>query len=346
MEWFRDFPGVANIHTLDELTRSPAPNVYDNSGSRSALSQYGQLDRGNRFIVFSSLHREGLWWNWLRQPGHHAEEAPPGFVGETFSTENGYYFEQTASEEANTIIQDSLIDLMRQRNQPGTLGWMEPHGEFMLKHCPSLPPNYGTRFPNYLREVKKHTLATVSDQYTGDNSTYKSWRDIPYPDPSYFYGRRNNFHDLDDIKWNWHGGGREVGEAEGWYQPSFDDSSWKSDYRDSKILLCHLSANRKTNIAPLWYRFEHTIPESFLAAVKGGEVYLHLMPYSKGEGMKLSVWLNGEKVADNLTDHEKWYMDHVQVEIGSKNQGRREPLCAVFARWSNCLPCFSQRFSR
>ncbi|MFZ2655942.1 MAG: hypothetical protein WAX69_13510 [Victivallales bacterium] len=317
LAWFKDFPAAANVHTLYELTRNPAPGVYDNSGSENALAQLRQIGKPNRYISFSTTHGDGLWWNWLRQPGHQVEEAPAGFTGESFLEEGGYYLEQTASPMSNAILQDSLVHLMRKREHPGVLGWMEPHGEFQLKHCPYLPPGYQSRFPAYLQMVKKYSLETISEAYAGNRKAYPSWDKIHFPDSSYFQGRRDMFLDLDDKPWRWCAGPLEDGEKNGWGKPDFDDSGWGEDRRESKLLLSQ-SASRTNPVYPLWYRFTRNIPESFLGQDRKSKVFLHIMPYTLGKGMNMSVWVNGQKIAGELTETKKYYMDHCQVEISKE----------------------------
>ncbi len=324
MDWIKDMPVVTSVHTRMELSRNPAAGVYDRSGSELALEKLRRLDKPTRFIAFSSIHgADGIWFNPLRASGHHLLELPSGSSASfrDFFAAGGYYWDFGSSPTASALLQASLLDQMRTLDHPGVLGWMEPHGEFSLARTPMLTPGYQTRFPAYLQMVKGYSLDTLSESWFGKRDALADWNQIPFPDLAYFYGRRGVFLDLDDLPWKWKAGTMEAGEADGWARPGFDDASWAEDLRDSKLLLSQFTGSPPL-VYPLWYRFSHEVPASFLNAAReaGGSVYLHIMPANEPRDEKgaASVWINGREVASGVGDTAgRWWTEHCQVEVGT-----------------------------
>jgi hypothetical protein len=202
--------------------------------------------------------------------------------------------------------------MRRQVEDPNIVAWMEPHGEFWLANTTPAgqPPFYANRYPAYLQLVKGYSLQTLGQAHAADPHAYASWADLPYPDEAYFSGRRGQFVDLDDVQWRWKPGALEDGEKANWHQPDTDDAAWTQSYRQDKRLLSQWS---ESLVWPLWYRFEHEVPESLLQP--GKPVYLHVMPMTEKAGSNVTVWVNGQEVGRQLRDPSWWWTLHVQADV-------------------------------
>ncbi|MFA6292998.1 MAG: hypothetical protein WC637_14520, partial [Victivallales bacterium] len=312
MEWMKNFPAVANLHG-QSLEMTPAPNVYDISGPDNAIAQLRKIGKTYRHMLWTGSGNVS-WLNWLNLPGRQAEVLAPGFTGRRFFEAGGYQTTQIVSPLINNLIKDSMLQMMKKRvNDPNLLAWMEPHGEFFMAEPASNPPNYQTRFPAYLQQEKKYDLGTVSESYTGKRDTYRSWQEVPFPDASYFAGRRNSFIDLDDLEWSWQPGPLTEGTQDGWFKPDFNSSTWYRARRDNPHLLDFTS--EKNRAFPLWTRFHHDIPAEFLKANQGRKLYLHVMPFTEHEGRAISAWINGKNVGQNVFDPKSWKNFHSEFDI-------------------------------
>ncbi|MFZ2658602.1 MAG: hypothetical protein WAX69_26955 [Victivallales bacterium] len=314
MAWLKEHPVSANLHPSGELGRIPATGVYDLSGSGNAIAQLRQLNMPYRWMLNASVFIEsGSWLNWFQLPGHQLEIPPAGDIGgEYWFNAAGDYKDQIASPLVNTILQDSVIQSMRRRvTDPDLLGWMEPHGEFVLFDPATIPPDYERRFPDYLKRIKNYSLSSISEAYAGDRKAYRSWEEIPYPDTAFFRGRRGSFVDLDDQPWRWRSGPLEAGEKAGWAQASFNDAEWTEELRESKRLLSQSQSG-----TGLWFRFTHSVTEDFLKATSGRKVFLHVMPQRPAPAGELTVWINGTEVMRQKKG-DVWNNPHVQAEVGA-----------------------------
>ncbi len=311
LEWMRNHPAVANLHE-QLLDMTPAPGVYDLSGSAHAITQFHQMGKPYRHMLWTGSGQHA-WMNWNLLPGENIELLAKGFTGRRLFEAGGYNGVQVASPAVHAMLLDSMTQMMRrQGTDPDLLAWMEPHGEFHLSDPASFPPGYATRFPAYLQYVKNYSLETVSDVYTGDRKAYRSWSMVPYPDTAFFAGRRGAVIDLDDLPWKWKMGSLEDGDKDGWCKIDADDSSWTTDPRDSMRLLGECGKER---VNPLWLRFSHEVPESFLKTAAGKKIYLHLMPYTEHEGRELTVWVNGTELGRKLFNPRDYINRHTQLDI-------------------------------
>jgi hypothetical protein len=317
LAWMKDFPAVANLHR--QGLNPPAAGVYETSGAANAMFQLREIGKPYRYMLFSTA-RDKNWLNIVHLPGEHVLQRPAGDTSGTYFLAGGYYQEQLASPLVNTVLTDSLVQIMsRNVNDPNLLAWMEPHGEFNIETSeqPSVPPGHADRFPAYLRQVKEYTLPTISETYTGNRNSYSSWEQVPYPDAGYFAGRRGSFVDLDDKPWSWGAGSLDDGIKNRWSKMSFDDAGWPADLRESKLMLSQRS-NDTDDRHPLWYRFTHDVPEAFLKSLAGGKVFLNIMPYTAKDGRELDVWVNDVQLGHNaIGEQNDWVNRHTQLDVTS-----------------------------
>lgn len=83
------------------------------------------------------------------------------------------------------------------------------------------------------------------------------------------------------------------GEAEGAHEPSFDDSAWESVNLPHTVELLPSEGSGNRNYqGPAWYRKTFTVPSEF------GD--RHAVLHFEAVMGKQSVWVNGQKVQDNL----------------------------------------------
>lgn len=309
LAWTRTMPVVINLHQ-QRLGMSPATGVIDMSGTDNAIAQAQAMGKPYRHMLWAG---EPVWYNGLQMPGQQMEEYPEGFIGRRFFEAGGYYGEQVASSAVNAIQQGLLVQMMRRRvNDPNLLAWMEPHGEFHQTDPACVPPGCQTRFPAYLQVVKRYSLETVSEAYTGKRDAYSSWTAIPYPDTAWFAGRRGQFMDLDDVSWRWQPGTLDGGEKAGWQQPAFADAAWRDNFRTDRVFLSQWDTDR---VQGLWLRFKHSVPQAYLDGVKGRPLYWHVCPYTEQAGGELTLWVNGQEVGRQLRDRRDHINRHTQVDV-------------------------------
>ncbi|MAX24319.1 MAG: hypothetical protein CMJ19_07430 [Phycisphaeraceae bacterium] len=315
MDWFADFPVAGNLHN-QSLTMIPAPGVYDTTGIDNAIAQMHQADKTYRHMLWS-IGPSGLnpWFDGHQLPGQHYEQMPEGHCGgRSLFEAGGYNANQVVSSAVRTIEQDALLHIMQKRvDDPNLLSWMEYHGEYNQRDPAALPPDYRTRYPAYLQTVKKYSLAQLSEAHTGHRDAYKHWSEIPVGDTAFFYGRREQFLDLDDVPWRWKPVSLATGLKAGFNKPDFEDATWASNFRDDKLMLSQY-ARKRSGAAQLWYRFTQQVPQAYLDRVQEQRVYLHVMPCSEGKNNWVNIWLNGQPIAEQLkgTSH---FTRHVQVDV-------------------------------
>jgi hypothetical protein len=312
LAWMKDFPAVVNLNT-QKLSQTPAPTVYGVSDADGAIAQLRSIGKPFRYMTWMGDYGGGsAWANIYTLPGRSVEEAPDGFTGR-YLFRSLYKKGQVMSSEAHTVTLDALVQIMRKRvNEPDLLAWLEPHGEFLKPDPFHMPPGCEIRFPSYLQLEKGYDLATLSLAYTGNDTAYQSWADIPLPDTAYFSGRYGEYLDLDDVKWAWKPAPLADGEKGNWMRADFDDSAWARDFRTSKHLLSNW--NHRSRISPLWLRFTHDIPQQLLDKAKDRPLYLHLMPYTESKGRPLSVWINGKLAGKELMDPKGHVNRHVAID--------------------------------
>ncbi|TVS20888.1 MAG: hypothetical protein EA424_01690, partial [Planctomycetaceae bacterium] len=325
LAWMKDFPAVANLHG-QLLTDNPAPGVYDTSGPAHAMAQLNSIGKPYRYMLWASAGQEPVWLNAWTLPGHHIEDRPKAYLGRRFFDAGPYLSHQGMSDTMHAITRNAMVEMMRQHvDDDQVLGWMEPHGEFGVRHL-ELLPGYQSRFPDWLRTEKGYDLAALGRAWTGNPAAFADWSEVTYKTYDYFKGRRGRFLDLDDIPWRWRPGDREVigghgrmsarpgsgpeGEPAGWHKPDFDDSDWAANRRDHFRLLSQWS---ERHFYPLWYRFTHEVPAEFLAG--GRKIYLHIMPRSEHAGGEITVWINGREVARKLRERRSWLTLHVHMDV-------------------------------
>ncbi|HEY3418238.1 MAG TPA: hypothetical protein VGM23_15280, partial [Armatimonadota bacterium] len=316
MAWFKDMPAAGNMHG-QTLQLTPAPGVYDISGPTNAKAQMREAGKTYRQMLWCGSGGEGHWLDTQQLPGDNGEMPTPGYIGgRRLFDAGGYNGTQVASPVVNTLLQDALVQMMRaQAQDPNLLAWMEPHGEFHLQEPDGMPPSYQSRFPAYLQLVKRYSLETLSEAYTGKRTSYTDWSQAPIPDTAYYYGRRGQVLDLDDILWRWKPGPLADGMNTGWTDTEFNDGQWPQNRREDKRLLSQFF--EKGGEYPLWYRFTHDVSAAYLKATAGKPIYLHILPYTYREGKYVTVWINGRQVGKELQDTTSYYTDHVQVDVSA-----------------------------
>jgi hypothetical protein len=293
LEWFKKFPAVANMHR-QSLDMSPAPGVYDTSASDYGISYVKALGKTYRYMVWCGMG-DSAWFDWMQIPGEQVEQFMPGYLGNSFFR-LVYYRHQDSTDLVNYLMLDSQLAMLRKAaRDPDLLAYMEPHGEMSVKDG-FMPQNARERFREFLRDEKKYSLEQVSTAYTGSKDGFKSWDDVVFPDDAWFAGRRESFLDLDDVAWRFKAEAQEPGCKAGFEKRDFNDSSWYQSLRYDIRMMSAWDGNSR--IYPLWMRFKHEVPAEFL---KGNEkTYLHIMPFLERDGRKLSIWINGREVAQNL----------------------------------------------
>lgn len=314
MKWFTEFPAVGNLHHQGQ-TMIPAPGVYDTTGIDNAIKQMDEAGKTYRHMLWSGAPTGNNAWFAARElPGHHGEKFPDGHSGGArLFDAGGYNSNQVVSPIVRTIEDDALINIMKARvDDPKILGWMEPHGEFHQTDPDSLPPGYQTRYPSYLQLIKQYSLESLSLAHTGHSDSYKNWSDVPISDTAFYFGRRDQYLDLDDQPWKWERLDLEAGIRDGAEKPAFNDNKWAENYRDEKLVLSMYQRNGDP--VPLWFRFDKDIPAAFLSRVKGEKLYLHIMPYTQRKGKWVSVWHNGEMIGNQLASSSH-YTSHVQINV-------------------------------
>lgn len=319
MKWFTEFPAQAALH-YQATNMTPAPGVMDFSGTDNAIAQMHEAGKVYRQMVWTgSPFGQNPWFSAMAQPGHQVEQYPEGHIGaKNIFEAGGYYLNQISTPAIHTFENSGLVQIIRNRvNDPNLLAWMEPHGEFGMRDPDTLPPNYRWRYPAYLQIIKKYSLTTLSEKFTGQPDTYKDWKDIPINDTAFYYGRRGHYLDLDDTPWQWTNTPLEDGIKADYGKVDFDDSKWTTNYRDDMIMLSQY-AKKGRGIVPLWYRGSTTVSEDFLKQTQGKKLYLHLMPYTDHDGKWMSVWLNGQRIAEHLDQPGNYYTRHAQVEVTGK----------------------------
>lgn len=316
MQWFKEDVSVGNLHG-QTLQMNPAPGIFDFYGTQNSITHMREAGKPYRYMLWNGSANEGNWINATLLPGEHGEMYPAGAIGGyRFFETGGYNGLQVKSPLVATLMQNALIENLRKRvHEPDLLAWLEPHGEFFLSDPLGVPPGYQTRYPSYLRDVRKYTLESISQAYTGSKTAYTSWDQIPYPDTAYFHGRRGSYLDLDDVAWRWKSGALADGEKLNWNAPGFSDAAWTENFRDDKILLSQQSDD--TNVHPLWYRFTHEVSADYLSRHKGQPLYLHIMPYTFRAGRQLSVWVNEQQIAREVSDSTSYYTAHVDMDVSS-----------------------------
>ena len=328
LAWMKDHPAAANIRAQYIDSQAPAPGVVDLSSYRNAAIQLKGIGKPYRSMEYMTFSGWGSWMNWFEQPGPQVQSLPPGFVPPDWLTAMGYGHHQAASSNVNSVLKAALLKTMSQMcDDPDLLGWLEPHGEiFQADVWPSMvPPDAERRYPLFLREVKKYTLRTLSESYTGDPNAFRAWDAIPYPDEAYFRGRRGVFQDLDESPWRWKAGTSLAdGETSGFHQADFIDSDWAQGMRTSMRLMGTIGPGRESlypGIHPIWFRFSRDCRE-FLAKIPPNEkIYLHILPWTARdkERRALAVWLNGIELGRNLTGNAEDHLNRsVELDITGK----------------------------
>lgn len=313
LAWMKDFPAVANLH-YQNLDMNPAPDVYDVSALDNGIAQLRSIGKNYRYMLWGTGTGKNSWLNWMNLPGRQLEQRTPGFLGRDLFRAGGYKITQIASPLVNTVMIDSMQQIMKKQvNDPDLLAWMEPHGEFHFLTPSPPPPHHAVRFPKFLQQDKKYDLKSLSKAYTGRSDSFKSWSEVTLPDTAFFYGRRDGWLDLDNQEWLWQPGKLAVGEKAGWFRPDFKPVGWLSSRRDNLHLLDY--NNKKTKVYPLWTRFDYTIPAAFFKANKGRKLYLHVMPYSEKKGRAVTAWVNGQCVGRDVFDRKKWKNIHCQFDV-------------------------------
>lgn len=303
LEFFREKPGVINAHG-QKLSTSFAPNVYEVTGVENIIAQANLINKPYRLMLWADYP---LWWESAVEGEHHGESSPSGARLRSLFEEGGYQTSQTASPRADAVHLEAMIHYMNHyENDPNLLAWMEPHGEFFQGDPLGVPYDAQNRFPEYLQKVKGMTLDQVKEAY---NLQISDWKEVPYPDLAFFYGRRGAFFDLDEIPWRWKAASLEKGMQEGFEKPDFNDATWSEDLRTGTRVLSQFAKEG----APVWFRFTVDIP----AEVSQGEgpLYLHIMPYSEGKDAKVSAWINGSPAEKQTSIDKTWMFRHIEFDV-------------------------------
>jgi hypothetical protein len=312
LSWMKNHPSVPCYRYLFFDAQSPAPGVIDLNTSGHTLAQIKQLGKPYRFLEFLSTTGNNGWLNWFQQPGPQVSSDPTGYCNGWFYHMGGYYAHQMASPEVNAVLKNAMLNMTRQvGDDTDLMCWWEPHGELQYMYPERTPPNAAKRYPEFLRDVKKYTLTSVSEAYTGNPKTYKSWSDLIYPEAAYFNGRRGLFMDLDKEPWHWKPGNRDDGLKQGWERTNFNDSSWALNKRTSVRL-----AGAKD--LPVWVRFKRDCSNFLAKAEHGKKIYLHLLlPHSSRQSAP-EIWLNGEPVKCRAVKIASGVCESMEAEISGK----------------------------
>lgn len=314
MKCFESLPVAAALHG-NSLGTEFAPGVWDNASVRNGIAQLKKTGRPYRTYMWEN--NGSRWANYQENLPEEYDRFVPGYNGESFFLAGGYYSNQSAGD----IVDDGLLVTLKKMmdysgNDKDLLGWMEPHGEFQVFPFRQ-PAHWRTRFPDYLKNVKKYTLAGLSEAW-GEN--FKSFADATLPTPAYFAGRRGGFIDLDDAVWKWTAGSLKAGEEAGFPSPAFNDQDWFSAKRTDKRLLgyreaySHIPGEKAPKCTSLWARFQHEIPENFLDAHK--KIYFHIMPQTERQSKTIALWINGKPVTRSLVDPDCWFSNrHSCIEV-------------------------------
>ena len=307
--WMKQFPAIPNLHD-QRLDNTPAVGVYDVSGVENAMSQVRPIGKNYRHMLWTGPGENTWYGSFVTFPGEAIDKGVPGFTGRRYFEAGGYGSSQAASELVNALQIDTLVNTMKKRlEDPRILAWMEPHGEFHLTDPVAYPPNCRTRFPEFLKNEKKYTLAQLNERY---GTKYGDFKELPFPDTAYFAGRRGAYLDLDAVPWRWQGGTLEEGEKAGYARPDFDDSGWFRALRENKHLLSYFDNN--TRVSPLWGRGTVEVPAAFLA--DGKPVWCYIQPYTEHAGRPLALWINGEEIGRDAYDRTNYINKNTAFEVG------------------------------
>jgi len=311
MKWMKENPVIANLHYL-LMNHAFAPNVMDASAPKHARAQIAELKRPYRTMMWSGSANGG-WYGWIKMQGGAHERYPDGFTGKDFFEAGGYYSNQTAADLLNDLQINSMYQLMDQwKDDPDLLAWMEPHGEFQFFDPPNVPPNADVRFREFLK--KKYDLNSLSGAWFGKSGALKSWNDVTFFDPVYFYGRCGSYLDLDNHEWKWKQATLADGEKEGFFKQDYEDSGWFSAKRTNKRLLTYVNkrnSKESQKKVSLWTRFSVDVPADF----QKKPVWLHIMPYTGRNSRELAVWINGKEAGRGIVGN-IWYKNvHSELDI-------------------------------
>ena len=310
MDFVSKSPVIVNVHAA-KLSDSYAPDVFDYTANDNVIAQARLLGRPHRQMIWGGLPS---WWSRDIRPKDHLDlPESSAMPWRDMHSADETRVTQISSPEAKAIELNSMLNLMEHyRDDEDLVAWMEPHGEFSLEDPRTVPPGAAERFPEYLQKVKGYSLEQANEAF---GTQAKNWKDFPYPEMAYFFGRRGEVVDLDGEPWRWRPRvSLEEGLKEGFAKDDYDDSSWGLDLRQSRRL--HNQIRFDGRKAPLWYRFAAPVSSEFL---KGKEpVYLHVLAYTevtdKG-GKDLTLWLNGKEVTTRMPARESHLNKHFQYDV-------------------------------